>query len=225
MSNYTLQIDKLYDKQRATSLACEYKKSSCAGMETGPLNRQGALQVSMDWLKKNVQSRYGVVPVLAVGDTLEVFEFPTYARLEDLSVFHDCPLGDFRFQVEVADVIDGDAGLRTVTPRAGIVALNDTEVGTTVTNDATAGAIPVLGATAGRDHFHFGNEVRNNHRAVIRLRVTAAPAVPAAGNPPAASFFDYAGLNLFARFEKYASCVCAPTCQGGYDKDLVTAVA
>lgn len=225
MANYTLQIDKLYDKQKATSLACEPAKSSCAGMETGPLNRQGALQVSMDWLKKNVHSRYAVVPIIAVGDTIEVFEIPTYARLEDLSVFHDCAMGDFRFQVEVANVLDGAAGLRTVTARAGVVAIRDTEAGTTVTNGTAAAAIPVLGATVGRDHFHFGDAVRNNHRAVVRLRVTAAPAVPAAGSPPAPSFFDYSGFNMFARFEKYASCVCAPTCQAAYDKDAVTTIA
>lgn len=222
MANYTLQASQLYDKQRA-SADCEPKKSSCASLETGPYQRTGTLQASMNWLKKTAEQRYGTAPVLAVDDTIEVFEFPTYARLTDLSVFHDCSLGAYRFQIEVADVLDEPT--RVVTPRAGVVAVHDTEAGTTVTNGTAPAAIPVLADAVGRDHFHFGEAVRNNHRAVIRLKVTAAPAAPAAGQPPAANFFDYSGFNLFASFERYASCVCAPDCQGAYDKDAVTTIA
>lgn len=225
MANYTLQESQLYLKQKATADACDFKKSSCAGMETGPYNRNSVLQMSGKTLRLNAEQRYGMKPVLKVGDTIEVFEIPTYSALEDLSVFHDCPLSDFRIVVEVADVIDGAAGARTVTPRTGITAIADTEAGTTVTNGTAAAALPVIGAAVGRDHFHFAEAVRNNHRAVVRLKITAAPAAPAAGAAPAPNFFDYEGLNLFARFERYASCVCAPACQGAYDKNDVTTIA
>ncbi len=229
MTTYNLQRTSLYDKQKATAGACIPSIKSCIDLEEGPMARHGnVLQLSIDSMKKQAEKRYNKSPVLAVGDFIEVFEFPTYAKLDELSVFHDCPMGDFRVQVEVADVLEAiDVNgnyTRTVTPRAALTAITDTEAGTTVTTGTAAAALAVIGAAVGRNVYHF-NGVRNNHRAVVRLRVTAVPAVPAAGQPPAANFFDLKGLNLFAAFQRYASCVCESDCTSGYDKDAVTTYA
>jgi hypothetical protein len=229
MTTYNLQRTSLYDKQKATSGACKPSIKSCIDLEDGPMARHGnVLQLSIDSMKKQAEKRYNKSPVLAVGDFVEVFEFPTYAKLDELSIFHDCAMGDFRVQAEIADVLEAiDANgnyTRTVTPRAAVTALTDKEAGTTVTTGAAAAAMGVIGAAIGRDVYHFAN-VRNNHRAVVRLKVTAVPAAPAAGQPPAANFFDLKGFNLFAAFQRYASCVCASSCAGAYDKDAVTAIA
>jgi hypothetical protein len=224
MTTYNLQRISIYDKQAAVG-GCECPIKSCIDFEEGPYARHGnVLQLSIDSMKKQAEKRYGQVPTLVVGDFLEVFEFHTYAKLDELSVFHDCSMGDFKFQVEIANVLDGANCARTVTPRAGVTALTDTEAGTVVTYGAAPAALGVIGATVGREHYHFTN-VRNNHRAVVRLKVTAVPAVAAAGQPPAPSFFDLKGIQLFAAFQRYAACVCSPTCEGGYAKDAVASYA
>jgi hypothetical protein len=223
MTTYNLQRTSIYDTQAAVPKEISVK--SCVDLEEGPYARHGnVLQMSNESMKKQVEKRYGQVPILAMGDFLEVFEMPTYGKLDNLSVFHDAPMGDFRFQVEIANVLDNPDGTRTVTPRTGITALTDTEAGTTVTTGTAPAALGVLGATVGREVYHFTN-LRNNHRAVVRLKVTAVPAAPAAGQPPAANFFDIKSLNLFAAFQRYAGCVCESGAQNSYQKSSVTTYA
>jgi hypothetical protein len=221
MTNFTLQKTNLYDKNPAGDCGC--KKQSYYDLDQGTYARGSSrLQHSVANMKTYAAMRYNTKPILSVGDTIEVFEIPSYAYLKDLSVFHDCPLGDFRFEVEVADVVDGDNCLRTVTKRAGVQAIKDTEAGTAVPVYGTAlAALPVIGAAVGRTMLHFGDAVRNNHRAVVRIKITAAPAAPAAGAAPAANFFDLPFLDFHAKFEEYAHHNCAAKCQGAYNKDAV----
>ena len=226
MANYLLSKIGLYNKKGYENCGCD--QPACIDLETNASQLRNGRYLSngMTDMASAIFNRYNnVKPILVVGDTVEIFEVPTYAALTDLSVFHDCPMGDYRFEIEVANIVEGVNCARTATARAGITAIKDAETGTTVTNGTAPVAFTgATGATVGRDHYHFGGAVRNNHRAVVRLKVTAAPAAPAAGAAPAANFFDLTALGFHASFERYAPCVCAPTCQGAYDKTKVATI-
>jgi hypothetical protein len=216
---YFGQTSSEYDR---SPFGCANDLDFCKGLESGTYNRDsGGLQVSFNTLKDRVERRHGVASqsTLAVGDFIELFDVPTYAALTHLSVMHDCDTKGFKFDLEVADV-SGTWTARVATARAGLLAFHDVEVGTTVTNGTSAAALVNIGATQGRDMFHFAPAPRNNHKAVIRLKVTAIPAGANVG-------FNVYKLNLdfFAKFDKYASCPQCDPCEGAYDKDAVTAVS
>lgn len=211
MATYHAQATSLYDKN---PLECTDVCESCIGMESGSNARHGNMfQLSWEQVTANVQRRHPNASALAVGDFIELFEVPTYAAVEHLSVFHDCDLKGFRFRVGYASVLDCPVP-RTVVD-VSVEARIDTERGTTVSNDATPGAIPVMGAQQGRDLLHFAPAPRNNHRAVLRMEVTALPT--------SGSVWDLPELQFFATFDRYAVCYCAK-CAGAYDKSLVTTV-
>jgi hypothetical protein len=221
MTTYHLQRTNFYDTQKITA-NCTKKVKSCFDLDTGAMVRNGTtLQLSIDSMKKIATRRYNNPPVLAVGDFLELFEVPTYSYIDTIAIFHDASLGGFKFEVEIARVIDTEAA-RTVTPVV-YKALIDKEEAATVTYGAVLATPSAIGAVVGRDIYQVDN-VRNNHRAVIRLKITAVPTPPTPGQT-GLSFFDVESLNFFASFKVYSSCVCKSTAKNPYLKSNITTYA
>ncbi len=221
MTTYHLQRTNFYDTQKVTS-NCAKRVKDCFDLDTGAMARNGTtLQLSIDSMKKIATRRYNKPPVLVVGDFIEIFEVPTYSYIETIGIFHDASLGGFKFEVEIARVIDTETA-RTATPVV-YKALIDKEEASTVTYGTVLATPLAIGAVVGRDIYQVDN-VRNNHRAVIRLKITAVPTPPTPGQT-GLSFFDVESLNIFASFKVYSSCLCKATAKNPYLKNKITTYA
>jgi hypothetical protein len=193
--------------------------NNTVGLEHGSYNRtDGLLQVSFETMKARIERRHGVqaMQAAAVGDFIELFDVPVYSSIKSIAVNHDCDTKGFKFDIEVVR-ISGTPAARVATPIAGLTAFHDIETGTTVTNGTAAAALANIGAATGRESFHFSPAPRNNHKAVIRLKVTALPAV-------GTNLFDLSTIAVFAKFDLYGVNTCA-TCENAYDKNAVATVS
>jgi hypothetical protein len=211
---------------------CEASFDECVGMESGTAARHvNTFQLSMESIRKHVMARHGqsAMDAIAVGDFIELYTVPTYASVEDFALHHDLKVEGFKFEVEMVDrVADpaGSCGATIDTVRDPLEAVHDTERETTVKyGDAPAPMEEVDLAESGRDHWHFENKkYRNNHHAVLRLKVTAVPPVPEPDSPtPWVRIWDM-DMDFFATFHRYAVCTCKRTGVGAYEKPLVDTI-
>jgi hypothetical protein len=211
---------------------CETSLDECVGMESGTAARHvNQFQLSMESIAGHVKERHDLTAMdkIAVGDFIELYTVPTYASVEDFALHHDVKVEGFKFEIEWVDRVadpDGSCGATIDTVRDPLEGVHDTERETTVTYGTAPEAMEEIDlADSGRDHWHFENKkYRNNHHAVIRLKVTAIPAVPAPDSPtPWVRIWDQK-MDFFIVYHRYASCTCKRTGVGAYDKKLVDTI-
>ncbi len=217
---------------------CESRFNPCVGMESGSDARHVTLfQLSMESIKNHVKQNLNMrntaaivaMDAIAVGDYIELFQVPGYVSVEDFALHHDLKVDGFKFKIELVDRVldpDGSCGDAIDTVRDPLEGVHDTERETTVTyGDAPAAMEEIDLAITGRDHWHFENKkYRNNHHAVIRLKVTALPAVPAPDSPtPWVRIWDQK-MDFFVTFHRYSICQKEKSGVGAYQKSLVDTI-
>lgn len=223
-------------KQNATGQpwagSCEGGFDECVGMESGTDARHvNMFHLSMESIRKNVMARHGndAMDKLAVDDFIELYTVPTYASVEDFALHHDLVVDGFKFEVQMVDrVADPDSSCGGVidAERDPLEGIHDTERETTVTyGDAPVPMEEVDLAESGRDHWHFeSRKYRNNHHAVIRLKVTAVPPVPAPDSQVAWLRVWDMDMDFFATYHRYAICTCKRTGKDAYAKTAVDTI-